>query len=439
MFCSVVKNILGLISVNNHSRYNSIFIFFLLSIVSLSTAQQSVDLSYLKEMPDTTRVINDIKGSDKIDTAARQWGAFYQLRDMLDVMSEGRVFRNQLTKEEVQIRKNYQQAMVQPKFDPEEYKRLGKNWGKLSIDYELDASLRNELLKLYFSPEWQTHYLDLLKMNKEKRQQFNNEQLQQQQQRQQQLAQQEKQQQQQLQRHAEQWWRQNHNGSDTEFQKKVVINTAIFFALFFVLWIVAVIFSFGGRFELDPTNPRKLYLGGTFYTLYSDTGTVVSPSKDREVRTHVHGGQVSGGYNSPVTSTPVTSTTTTITHLEFFLQKANGEERPIHVTSGLADTAVREGHKLSAVWMIRKGKESGNYFMFRNHSTGQTIYNDASLKGMVTPWWKTLVIITSFLSCIGVLLLIPYLIVLHMVLKNRVHRVEQQMNNKLIPLLDSQV
>ena len=127
------------------------------------------DTTYLKEMPEVARVIGDARGSDSSDTAARQWGTLYQLRDIIAVMSDGRVYRGQLTPDEAQMQATYftaMQRLEQPKFDEEETRRLGMNsprakWFGLRTHYELDKSVRTELLQRYFSAEWQGRYLAL--------------------------------------------------------------------------------------------------------------------------------------------------------------------------------------------------------------------------------------------------------------------------------------
>jgi hypothetical protein len=135
--------------------------------------QKPVDTGYLKEMPAPARVLADMRGSDNLDTIARQWGALYQLRNIISEMSEGRIYLNQLTDSEKQLNQAYFKAMSDlptPTFDEDETKRLGMNsprarWFGLRTRYELDESFRNELLKRYFSPEWQAKYLGVVRAN----------------------------------------------------------------------------------------------------------------------------------------------------------------------------------------------------------------------------------------------------------------------------------
>ena len=146
-------------------------------LLLLPMTAASGDISYLKEMPDPARVLADIQGSDSLDTVAKQLGTLEQLRNMVMVMSDGRVNRNQLTAQEQQMVKAYVEAIKQlevvPKFDEEETRRLGTNsprakWYAHRWHYDLDEALRNELFKRYFSPQVQARYLSI--KNKEDQQ-----------------------------------------------------------------------------------------------------------------------------------------------------------------------------------------------------------------------------------------------------------------------------
>jgi hypothetical protein len=54
-------------------------------------------------MPSPDRVAKEITGSDAMDTAARQMGAFWQLQKIVETMAGSRLFRNQLTPEEQRL------------------------------------------------------------------------------------------------------------------------------------------------------------------------------------------------------------------------------------------------------------------------------------------------------------------------------------------------
>jgi len=122
---------------------------------------------YLKEMPDPARVLASFGGSDDLDRTARQKAAFIVLRDMIGELSDGRVYRHQLTADEQRIYKSYEDAwglVPTPHFDEAESRRLGwaspsGKWTKLQQDLRLDTAFRNELLDRFFSPAWKSSFL----------------------------------------------------------------------------------------------------------------------------------------------------------------------------------------------------------------------------------------------------------------------------------------
>lgn len=128
--------------------------------------QPAINTDYLKEMPEAGRVLADHQGTDASDTVAKQWGALYQLRAMMELQSGGRNFRNQWTTDEEKVRSSYSESMAkleQPKFDEEETRKLGANsprakWFDRRTKYELDKSFREEILKRYFSADWQNRF-----------------------------------------------------------------------------------------------------------------------------------------------------------------------------------------------------------------------------------------------------------------------------------------
>lgn len=48
---------------------------------------------------------------------------------------------------------------------------------------------------------------------------------------------------------------------------------------------------------------------------------------------------------------------------------------------------TEEGHELTAVWLVRPDQGSGPYVAVRNHTTGQTWYNDDALARLHRPTW----------------------------------------------------
>lgn len=135
-------------------------------------------------------------------------------------------------------------------------------------------------------------------------------------------------------------------------------------------------------FGLNASAPLTIDAGWANYEVHSHTGTVLAPTKSRVVTTEVSGGgsYVSGGatYTRPIS----TSTSTSI-HDQFFLRTSDGVEESIQLTN--FDLAVREGHQMTAAWAIKKGNESGKYFLFRNHSTREVNFSTLQLETMMRP------------------------------------------------------
>jgi hypothetical protein len=142
-------------------------------------------------------------------------------------------------------------------------------------------------------------------------------------------------------------------------------------------------------FGLVVSDPFTIRSGWTSYKVYSSTGTVLSPTKSRVVTTHVSGG---GGQ-------PVSTSTSTSIHDQFFIRESDGRERAIQLTN--MNLALREGHLVSAVWCIRKGKKNGDYFLFRNHSTRDVNFVGWRVMTLLRPKvWPVLLLI--FIALMGV-------------------------------------
>jgi hypothetical protein len=134
--------------------------------------------SYLSEMPSVERVTADMQTSDFMDTTARRDGAFNQLKNMMEVMSNGRIpFGGNAgtpTPQELQLYQAYNiaaakaQGDAEAKFNDQANAGLGMNsprakWFGQETEYETGNSFRDELLKRYFSADWQARYMAELK------------------------------------------------------------------------------------------------------------------------------------------------------------------------------------------------------------------------------------------------------------------------------------
>lgn len=152
----------------------------------------------------------------------------------------------------------------------------------------------------------------------------------------------------------------------------------------------------------------ELVINGKVYEHYWVTGKVTGASKHLETRISGGGG---GGYSYQGTgfssAAPISSQT--VTHDQVFLADGSGREHALKLQNW--DLATREGHELTAVWVVRKGKSSGPYLAIRNHTTDDTQYNDAELAKLNRPTWALLSLVTPFvLGGTGVLLAIAGLV-----------------------------
>src|ERR1041385_5140277 len=70
------------------------------TLITISGASQTTNPAYLAEMPSVDRVKAEIKGSDPIDTSARQMAAFTRLQDIIKVLAGPRFIANEFTPDE---------------------------------------------------------------------------------------------------------------------------------------------------------------------------------------------------------------------------------------------------------------------------------------------------------------------------------------------------
>jgi hypothetical protein len=127
---------------------------------------------------------------------------------------------------------------------------------------------------------------------------------------------------------------------------------------------------------------QEILINGKAYEHYHVTGRVTGASKHLETQVSGGGG---GGYSYQGTgssySAPVTSRT--FTHDQVFVAAGDGKEHALKLVDW--DLAVREGHDLTAVWLIKRGKSSGPYVAIQNHTTGDVRHNMDALAKMHRP------------------------------------------------------
>ena len=118
-------------------------------------AARPVQPAYLSEMPSVERVKTEIRGKDRLDTAARQMGAFWQLRRIIELLAGPRIYRS-ATPDENRLIGAYNAGYASVAQPIE--KTLSRNdrpaWFDLHTRYELDAAFREELLNRFFSQQF---------------------------------------------------------------------------------------------------------------------------------------------------------------------------------------------------------------------------------------------------------------------------------------------
>lgn len=120
---------------------------FHVCVVGPAIQPQSTNPPYLREMPTVDRVKHEIQGKNPMDTAARQAGAFWQLRQViLDIaLSQGRT--RQFTPDEVRLTNEYFSANynalqpVEKSLSPQDR----PSWFILQNRYQTDEKLLDEV------------------------------------------------------------------------------------------------------------------------------------------------------------------------------------------------------------------------------------------------------------------------------------------------------
>ena len=117
---------------------------------------QTLDPSYLSEMPAPARILAEIKGKNAEDTGERQMGAFMALIKMMDDMAWGLERRRvnmadtQKSKpDEMRIRLGYQKAYA------DLWHKVTNKEGHV---YDRDRDLLNEMLQKFFSESFRAKY-----------------------------------------------------------------------------------------------------------------------------------------------------------------------------------------------------------------------------------------------------------------------------------------
>ena len=132
----------------------------LLATVFLSAAQGQrpgrLNPPHLAEMPLPQRVVAEITAADPQEAAARRIGAFQQLQDMIEELSNGRTALGNDTPDEKRIRAEYAQARYDAMKPYEERANRDFDFLQSLRRFENDLALREEILNRFFSPALRT-------------------------------------------------------------------------------------------------------------------------------------------------------------------------------------------------------------------------------------------------------------------------------------------
>lgn len=135
-----------------------------------------------------------------------------------------------------------------------------------------------------------------------------------------------------------------------------------------------------------PEGLRHFDIAGRYYRTHSFTGALLDHKKRSvtEVRGSGGGG---GGYTYRGTGmssqAPIRITSTTTTHDDMILQAPDGQEEAFQLLD--FDLAARDGHTLTVLWAIRRGKSSGSYFAVYNHNTRSDYFQHAVVRKLGAP------------------------------------------------------
>jgi hypothetical protein len=318
-------------------------------------ADQATDASYIKEMPDPARVLADIHGSDNLDTAARQTAALEILSDIIESLARTEGFNLRETPEERELNGRYVQASSNIKsatvhiLDPKNWQFYDANsprakWNQLVDQYRANDTFIRELLQRYLSPPNRDRYLEI---SGPRMAVFR----------------------------AAQAAKKARQVTAPPGLPRPASDHGTGFDLLVAGFGLLLMWGIFGEFKqhgLIADNSFKLNGGHRLYNLNTVTGFVKSPTKSQG--TFVSRSTDSSGH--------VTFSSTTYVDDQFFIAYPEGE---MSVQVRNVDIAVREGHIFSAVWAIPKGKKSGNYLLFRNHTTNEQTFMETTLHKILYP------------------------------------------------------
>lgn len=131
---------------------------------------QATNPPYIAEMPSVDAVMKAMQASDPDETAARQMGAFWQLKTMIEDIAGPRYYRPGLTPEELKLRQAYYTAYVQISNSKPQYKSFVAMRG-----YDISPKFRSELFQKVFPPAFSAEYPKLVAQANAQNQAFHNQ------------------------------------------------------------------------------------------------------------------------------------------------------------------------------------------------------------------------------------------------------------------------
>lgn len=123
-----------------------------------TTGALNMDSSYLSKLPSIERVMREVQGKDPIDTAAKQAGAFWQLRNIIIHMAQNmRRNENNMTPDEQRIGNEYYAAWSKLWQTVTQQVKDGSTQFKLS-GYTMDGAFLEEILQRLCAPGFRNEY-----------------------------------------------------------------------------------------------------------------------------------------------------------------------------------------------------------------------------------------------------------------------------------------
>lgn len=363
----------------NSPRFGLLLLLPLLSVFQPTIAYAAAQPAYLREMPTPKRVLAEVHGKNALDTAALQAGTLHQLTQMIAVMAYDRYYAGRLMPDEQKVRNAYAASEdkilteTMAHFDPEETRRLRDNsprakWVFLYRRYSNDQGY---VLAKFFSPAWRKNFHAALRAElrkdaagaKARKQiELNGKQAPP------------------TTSQSLQLFLQDVAESDN-ISTSALLNLVVGIPLGLLALSLA---RETRRFGLSETDPFALKAGWTTYTVKTITGTVLSPTKAREVETRVSGGGGGGTVHTGIVIQPISTTTIKTVHDQFFIHDPEQNVEQAYKLTNV-DIAVREGHEMSAAKVVKAGQTLGYNFMFRNHTTQRVDFLDDVLRWLVRP------------------------------------------------------